>query len=634
MNFGRVQNTTKLILVWSFLFHCFGQGLLLDYPNANMKLEPNPPLWPNNVLIVHDTDDMNMVRCTLKQTEDSYNEDHGVYTTDHHFSDRRWAILFAPGVYRTLDFEIGYYVQVAGLGTSPDDVIFTDCAKGPHVPALNGHIHTHGISLDTFWRSAENFRSEASQGMMWAVSQAAPLRRVHVTNDLYLHDGAAYASGGHLANSIIDGHAYFGGQQQYLSRNVEFRGGASGGAWSLVFVGCTGEIPEPSAGTATSPSITVTENPPIRIEKPYIALQKQDRTKYELHVPVATREEAKISGPSIHSELEEIRDFSNVRVIVASSEYDPITDRIQEALDDGKDVVLSPGVYHLTRTIQMMHDNQVLLGLGLATLKAPPDGLPCLHVVPGTSGVRLAGIMLEARTSQENARMPKTSTLLEWGQEGVQDPGNPSNPGAMFDIFCRVGGGSWNRPAMSIDTMMRIHSGHVVGDNIWLWRADHSELAKGEEPNYPNISPIFHQNEENENRVETGIHVFGDDVTFYGLAVEHANGHQTVWSGERGCVHFYQCEFPYDVARKYGSNRYRGYLVTDTVRDHTLLGAGIYSNFRNEVVEVEMAIQYPQNGAIQCINPFTVHLDNKGGILSVANGIGGRAVKKGTPVRI
>ena len=51
-------------------------------------------------------------------------------------------------------------------------------------------------SLDTFWRSAENFRTEASDGMLWAVSQAAPLRRVHVAGDLVLHDKGAYASGG------------------------------------------------------------------------------------------------------------------------------------------------------------------------------------------------------------------------------------------------------------------------------------------------------------------------------------------------------------------------------------------------------------------------------------------------------
>jgi hypothetical protein len=599
-------------------------------------MEPNPPQWPETVKILRDTDDIEILRSKIQETEDSYNEDHGVYTTDHHFSNRRFALLFAPGTYRKLDFEVGYYVQVAGLGISPDDVIFTDCDKGPYVPALNNAgqttIHKHaGSSLDTFWRSAENFQSQASQGMKWAVSQAAPLRRVHVTNDLYLHDGAAYASGGHLANSVIDGHTYFGGQQQFLSRNVEFGQGASGGAWSLVLVGCSGGVPEEAAGSETSASITVTEKPRVRIEKPYVAL-KEDGIKFELRVPKSTRDDKMVSGPHIHGELEEVRDFTNVRVVSALEPN--ATDRIQQALDEGFDVVLAPGVFHLTKTVELRKDNQVLLGLGLATLKSPPDGSPCVQVTPGTAGVRVAGIMLEASEHTVSSSTPST-TLLEWGQEGVQDPGHSDNPGAMFDVFCRVGGDDVDRSAISIDIMMRIHSGHVVGDDIWLWRADHSVLAEGEDANYPLISPIFHQTEENENRVETGIQVFGNDVTFYGLAVEHANGHQTVWSGERGSVHFYQCELPYDVTREYGENQYRGYLVRDSVYyDHEVFGAGIYSNFRNDIVEVAMAIEHPEREGIRCVNPFTVHLDNNGTIASVVNGNGGRATKQGEPTRI
>jgi hypothetical protein len=102
--------------------------------------------------------------------------------------------------------------------------------------------------------------------MKWAVSQAAPLRRVHVGNDLYLHDGAAYASGGHLANTKVDGHTYAGGQQQYLMRNVDFQGGMSGGAWSMVHVGNIGDVPASSPGTETSPAITVVDTPKVRIE--------------------------------------------------------------------------------------------------------------------------------------------------------------------------------------------------------------------------------------------------------------------------------------------------------------------------------------------------------------------------------
>ena len=134
-------------------------------------MEPNPPQWPDSVQIIRETDDMESVLAALKTTEDGWNDEYQAWSSDHHFSSRRHVLLFAPGTYKNLTWQVGYYVQVAGLGTSPDYVQFQDC--GPHVPALNHHIHEGGTSLDTFWRSGENFFVNGTN-MMWAVSQAAP----------------------------------------------------------------------------------------------------------------------------------------------------------------------------------------------------------------------------------------------------------------------------------------------------------------------------------------------------------------------------------------------------------------------------------------------------------------------------
>jgi hypothetical protein len=602
-------------------------------PLASMiELELNPPIWPSSVKIVHESLGMEAIRDMLQETQDSWNETGQTFTCDHHFSSRRWALLFAPGTYSGIDLEIGYYVQIAGLGTSPDQVQFVDCDKGPHVPALNRHLrHDQGTCLDTFWRSAENFASHATQGMKWAVSQAAPLRRVHVGKDLYLHDHGAYASGGHVANAKIDGHVYAGGQQQYLMRNVEFQAGASGGAWGMVHVGCTGQVPESSTGNETAPSITVIETPKIRIEKPYVALQN-DGTRFELRVPLPLFQPETNVGPLFDGSMEEARDFTSVRVVRS----DESPSRIQEALDEGKDVVLAAGIFYLDETLEMKTPNQVLLGLGLASLVAPSNGTPCIHVAPRVAGVRIAGIMLEASETDSNRCSSKgVSTLLEWGDEGVHDPGSKAFPGALFDIFCRVGGATvGRRDAIAVDTMMRIHSGNIVGDNLWLWRADHADLGKNEEANYPHISPIFWQTEQDEYRVETGIEVFGDDVTMYGLAVEHANGHQLSWSGERGSVHFFQCEFPYGVDRSFAEKEFRGYLVNDHVTEHAAYSPGIYSNFRNDDVVVSTAIEHPEKPMIYIVNPFTVKLDNNGGIASIVNGEGGAALTQGKPARM
>ena len=598
--------------------------------------EPNPPVWGDSVHIIRETDCMETVRAFLKETEDGWNEEHQTWTSEHHFSNRRHALLFAPGTYTNLTWQVGYYVHVAGLGVSPNDVEFRDC--GPHVPALNHHVKEGGTCLDMFWRSAENI-FVSGVNMTWAVSQAAPLRRVHVAKDLFLFDGQAFASGGHLANAQIDGVLRFGSQQQWMSRNVHLRQGIQGGAWSLVFAGCTGQVPEFSPGSDSTPSITVKEYLPIRIEKPYVAVQKdslqEDELKFDLRVPSAVRGEGVTTGTVFDGAKDDVRDFSRVHVVIAGTE--DISGRVQAALDAGKDVVLAPGIHQLTKTLEIRHANQVILGLGLATMVAPTDGSPCVRVAPKIPGVRIAFVMLEASTRAECTEgSPKFSSLLEWGDADVDDAGDPGNPGAMFDVFCRVGGATaGNRSDIFVDAMMRIHSGNVVGDNLWLWRADHGKLNEdGEVANYPHISPLYHQTEESEFRVQTGIEVGGNDVTIYGLAVEHANGHQTVWSGQRGAVYFYQCELPYDVKQaSFGDKDYNGYLITENVQSHTLAGAGVYSNFRNEQVKVKTAIRHPKTD-IQCVNPFTVFLDNNGYIETIVNGVGNVALQQGKPVRL
>lgn len=205
----------------------------------------------------------------------------------------------------------------------------------------------------------------------------------------------------------------------------------------------------------------------------------------------------------------------------------------------------------------------------------------------------------------------------------------------MFDIFCRVGGAySGERKRVAVDYMMRLNSGHIIGDNIWLWRADHAILAPGEAPNYPHISPIFWQTEEDEFRVKTGLEVNGNNIHIFGLAVEHANGHQTRWNGENGSVHFYQSEFPYCVGHGFAESEFRGYLVGEHIRYHEVHAPGVYSNFRNHDVSVSTAMQHPDSPGVIFYNAFTVKLDNQGGIKSIVNGKGGEAVVQGLPVRM
>jgi hypothetical protein len=482
------------------------------------------------------------------------------------------------------------------------------------------------------------------------VSQAAPLRRVHVYGDLLLHDAGAQASGGHMANCIVDGKVSFGSQQQWCCRSVKM-GDHDYGAWSNVFVDCIGGPDTSSLQEVDGRTVAVTVDlePKVTVEKPFVSLDIET-DKYYLHVPQPRmRGEGKGPlGPDLMGSTDDKRCFS--RVFVARANVSDPTDdtktgpdldvasKINTALNDGKDVVLSPGMYYLSEPIALQHHNQVILGLGLATLVAPVNGEPCIKVPPRKQGVRVAGIMFEA-SKLEKKEHNMVACFIEWGEKcDVDDSGIPTNPGVLSDIFARVGGSNLDR-SVSTDIMIQIHSGNVYGDNLWLWRADHVALIPpnqgnptGEAPNFPPLD--YHQTTLSEVPCETGIEVNGDDVTIHGLAVEHTTKDQTIWNGKNGNVQFYQCELPYDVNNaSFGEPGYLGYKVTETADGHVAGGVGVYSNFRDYTVQVPTAIRYAENTGAIITNPFTKMLNNNGVINSVINGKGAPAnIKDGPPV--
>ena len=165
------------------------------------------------------------------------------------FGSERYALLFKPGTYK-VDFNVGFYTHVAGLGRNPDDV------KIDGALTVNAKW-ADGKALDNFWRTLENLAIIPSSDVPWknnkgitriAVSQASPLRRLHVKGELQLFDwgskgNVGYASGGFLADSVVDGKLVPASQQQWLSRNSKW-GNWSNAVWNMVFVGC--ENPPPA----------------------------------------------------------------------------------------------------------------------------------------------------------------------------------------------------------------------------------------------------------------------------------------------------------------------------------------------------------------------------------------------------
>jgi len=556
--------------------------------------EPNPPIWPSTVKVFGPEDNMASIQSSVNA---AYGVNGGPGNNGQ-FSQERFAFLFKPGHYN-VEVPVGFYTQVAGLGASPADVVFTS-PKG--VYCQEGSFSVSPGALDTFWRSAENFQTDANfgwsnkPGMLWAVSQAAPLRRVVVTQNLNLYQyvppyrEAGYASGGFMANLIVKGEVIPGSQQQFMARNTDV-GSWFNGVWNMVFVGVKG-APASNCGE-TGKSYTTVDKTPVIAEKPFISIEDD---MYYLNVPTVQRNSVGANFDNFETPTQ--IDFSKVYVANAATDT---ADSINFKLSEGMHVVFSAGIYSLDSPLLVNRANQVLLGLGLATLLSA-NGNTVIKV-GNVDGVRVAGLLLEAGHKD-------TPSLLEWGDGSYS--GNEKNPGFLHDIFARVGGPKPHPSNRKAKVMLKINTGHVIGDNLWLWRADHSEegLIKGTCP------------------CENALIVNGDDVTFYGLAAEHTQKDLVVWNGERGSTYFYQSELPYDAHPSYGQLGYAGYRVTANVKQHLAYGIGVYHYFRDYHVTVKSGIVCPPHLEDSFTSPLSVFLNGWGTMLHILNDKGEATYRK------
>eukprot|EP00943_MAST-04B_sp_MAST-4B-sp1_P006875 g6875.t1 len=583
-----------------------------------VNAEPNPPIWPKSVYIFdqNDTNIQDIVASAYATNGGHEPANHG------QFSSKRYAFLFKPGIY-DLDCPVGYYTQVLGLGEKPSDVVFTS-PKGVYSQEQD---FSSGGALCTFWRSAENFKTTANNkwyvgvGMMWAVSQAAPLRRVEIENDLLLYEyeppipGAGYASGGFFANLKVGKAVIPGSQQQWFARDSTI-GSWQNGAWNMVLSGMDGQqIPPDHCGNTNGVPMTKIERTPIISEKPYITIDVTSG-KFFLQVPPLKLQS---HGADFSDDIDETGAFNNYTNIVLNTTtavdfsnvyVTKVTDNattMNEKLDQGLHLVISPGIYQLDEPLVVNKPNQIILGLGLATLISAKQNV--LISVGNVDGVRVCGLILQAGPAANNNMAP---TLLEWGRTADRyHSGDPKNPSFMHDIFARVGGpdGTANDPVATA-SMVHVRNGNVIGDNMWLWRADHA--ADG---------PVTYDG----NRCNNGLVVDGDDVTMYALAVEHTEEDLTIWNGENGATYFYQAELPYGVTQNQYNN-YAGYRVAGSVKQHEGFGIGVYCYFRDYNVTVKSGIVTPAQVESSFVHPLTVFLNGHGGILHVLNDKGDASI--------
>jgi hypothetical protein len=523
------------------------------------------------------------------------------------FGDERYALLFEPGTYGSaaepLNFQVGYYTSVAGLGRSPGDVV------------INGSVNVYNqcsagfcVALNNFWRSLSNLTINVSNasfgchaGEFWAVSQAAPMRRVHVNGFATLMDycsGPSFASGGFIADSQFSGSTIVNGsQQQWLVRNSDLDGW-SNGVWNQVFSGTTGAPAQcfPAAAACGGPYTTLATSPVTR-EAPYVYVDDSGSTNvFAPSAQTSTRGTTWSSGPTPGESLP----LSSFYVATPSDSAATINSAVQR----GRDLLLTPGVYRLSEPISIRRPDTVVLGLGFPTL-VPTNGNAAL-TTQNAKGIVISGILFDAG--------PVTSpVLLQLGSGHARSDGEATDPAAVSDVFFRIGGAR----AGSATTSLVVNSSNAILDDVWAWRADHGTGVGW-----------------TSNTADTGVVVNGDNVTAYGLFVEHYQKVETIWNGDGGTVVFFQNEMPYDPPSQAawmeapGVDGYPALRVADGVSHFNGFGMGSYSFFNQHVpIFAANAFEVPSSlpaGSLRDL--LTVFLDptnGSGGILNVVNGIGG-----------
>lgn len=549
------------------------------------------------------------------------------------FGTQRYSVFFEPGTYGSatdpLDFQLGFYTQVAGLGAEPGDVVINGA-----INVYNQCVSGDCEGTDNFWRSLSNLTLNVdlpsnsnpstnygpSNGENWdcedsadllALSQADPVRSVIINGSPVLQDycGTGDVSGGYMANDEINGALDFYGQQQYFVRNSDI-GSSSNYVWNQVFMGVNG-APATDFGPGGGQYTNVASSP-VSEEEPFLYTDNSGGMR--VFVPAVEKNSV---GPSYATGSQAGQSLPISDFFVAS----PNTPdwQINAALALGRNLIFTPGVYDVSQTIEVDHPNTVVLGLGFATL-IPDHGNVTMRTA-GVPGIKLSGLIFDAG--------PQNSPVLL--QLGGSDPGwfggfsDANDPTLAQDVFFRIGGAE----AGKATTAFEVNDSNTILDDVWAWRADHGNGVGW-----------------TDNTSDTGLVVNGNDVHAYGLAVEHFQKNEVIWNGQNGEDVFFQNEMPYDPPSQsawMASPTFDGYpafLVSGNVKSFQGYGMGSYSFFDQGVpIYASDAFVAPDTPGVQFHDLLTVFLNatsGEGGIDNVINGVGGpsTAANADTPVDV
>lgn len=579
-----------------FLFIVFHTTTLISASNVEEEL------FGPNMYIFSPEDDMDMIRSTINTIHDQMLHDE--------FSSRRFAFYFKPGDYTNAGLlNIGYYTHIGGLGGLPYDVRLSNVFTPAPLPNNNATC--------TFWRSAENFTVSGSSNhdmytwFQWAVSQAAPLRRVYSERRAHYqwwYDG--WCSGGFTGDCYFEDRAGSWSQQQWYFRNSYVELGSkdySAGGWNLSYqgveFGSTVNMANHSDNWTTSGgawnNVSRIDKTPIIREKPFLFIGENNR--YKVFKPALRMDSKGVSWKRGDMGEGEILDLLDEFYIVK-----PGTSAVMmnEQLESGKHLFITPGIYELSEPLFVNNPNTIILGTGYATLIPSAENSNSAIVVADVNGVTIASLLFDA--------LYDSRTLVQVGFKNSH-ANHSESPTLLSDLFFRVGG--FRTENVHVEIALEINSSDVIGDHFWIWRADHGKGVGW----FRNTS-------------KNGLVVNGHHVTIYGLFNEHFQEYGTIWNGEKGRLYFLQNESPYDVPdqQHYTSHNgtikgYAAYKVAEHVNYHEASMLGIYDVFINTAgakIAVENSIEAPNSTGVKIHHACNVRisLDNMGGFMSIING--------------